>query len=92
MLDILPTRVASVYFFYNPDLRYLQLGKLSALVEVWLTRRIFEHTRMHPEVLGLPPGVGSLLRYWDANFYCRECDRVGSNIRNATPPCVCSTV
>ena len=69
VLDILPTRVCSIYFFYNPSLRYMELGKLSALVEIWLTQQIYAHTLAHPSVLGLPPGVGPICRHWDANFY-----------------------
>jgi len=55
-LDLLPTRVASVYMVYNVDLRdSLQLGKLSALIEVWLTRALHAFGTTHPQfVTGLP--------------------------------------
>lgn len=56
VLDITPTRVASLYFFYNPDLREaLQLGKLSALVEVWLTRAIHAFCDSHPSFVTCLP-------------------------------------
>jgi arginyl-tRNA--protein-N-Asp/Glu arginylyltransferase len=69
VLDILPTRIASVYFFYDPSFRYLELGKLSALVEIWLAREIYSYTAMNPQLSGLPQGSMPLCRWWDANFY-----------------------
>lgn len=55
VLDVLPTRVASVYFFYNPDFRYLELGKLSALIECYLAHALFRYTTRHAQtVLGWP--------------------------------------
>lgn len=73
VLDILPTRVSSVYFFYNPDFRYLQLGKLSALVELWLTRQIALETAARPAITGLPAHFLPMCRWWDANFYAHMC-------------------
>ncbi|KAF0500582.1 arginine-tRNA--protein transferase 1 [Gigaspora margarita] len=37
VLDILPKCASSVYFFYDPDFSYLQLGKYSALREISMT-------------------------------------------------------
>ncbi|ORY05452.1 hypothetical protein K493DRAFT_275064 [Basidiobolus meristosporus CBS 931.73] len=37
VIDILPTSVSSVYFFYDPDYGFLALGKYSALREIALT-------------------------------------------------------
>jgi arginine-tRNA-protein transferase len=34
VLDLLPSGVSSVYFFYDPDLKFLSLGKYSALTEI----------------------------------------------------------
>ncbi|KAI9218542.1 arginine-tRNA-protein transferase [Blastocladiella britannica] len=36
VIDIAPQCVSSVYFFYDPDVQFLGLGKLSALVEMVL--------------------------------------------------------
>lgn len=55
-------RQASVYFFYNPDLRALELGKLSALVEIALTQ--------HLATLKGP------MRYYDMNYYVHQCSRM----------------
>lgn len=75
VLDILPSRVSSSFFFYNPDLRDdLQLGKLSSLVEIWLTQQINKFTREHPELSTLLPSrVGAVCRYWDPNYYVHPC-------------------
>ena len=75
VLDILPTRVASIYFFYDPDFRYLELGKISALVEIWMVQQISSFTRDHPELTTCLPSIagGSLCRHWDANFYVHSC-------------------
>ncbi|WFD44065.1 arginyltransferase [Malassezia psittaci] len=40
VLDILPHCVSSVYFFYDPDYSHWQLGKISALNEIALARRL----------------------------------------------------
>jgi hypothetical protein len=76
VVDVLPTRVASVYFFYNPDLRgALQLGKLSALVEVWLCQRLAAFSAAHPALTTLlPRGVAPPLgAHLDLNFYVHSC-------------------
>jgi hypothetical protein len=78
VLDVLPTRVASIYFFYDPDFRYLELGKLSALVEIYMVQQIAEFTRSYPELTTcLPRSVGgALCRHWDANFYVHSCPQM----------------
>jgi Arginine-tRNA-protein transferase, C terminus len=81
VIDLLPTRCASVYFFYNTSFRHLQLGKLSALTEIWLTQALYDYLAANPQVMGLPvvvPGSASssspavlppaLIRWWDANL------------------------
>jgi len=76
VLDILPTRTASVYFFYNPDLRdALQLGKLSVLVEAWLTQQMAGFCALHPELTTLLPARGGapLAPWLDLNFYVHSC-------------------
>lgn len=83
VLDVLPTRVASVYFSYLPGLRYLQLGKASALVELWLTRQIHAVTAARPEVLGLPAGAAPICRHWDPNFIVSAPPRFDGNEGNS---------
>ena len=40
ILDILPTRLASVYTFYNPDYRHMEWGKYTALREIYWTQQV----------------------------------------------------
>lgn len=40
VLDILPTGVSSVYCFYDPDHRHLELGKYTALYEIAFTHHL----------------------------------------------------
>nr|XP_019047146.1 hypothetical protein I302_03753 [Kwoniella bestiolae CBS 10118]OCF26076.1 hypothetical protein I302_03753 [Kwoniella bestiolae CBS 10118] len=42
VIDILPNCVSSVYFIWHPDWAWASLGKLSALYEISLSRRIRE--------------------------------------------------
>jgi hypothetical protein len=62
-----------VYFFYNPSFRYLQLGKVSALAEIWLARQLCGGPAQR--ALALPRAAPPLLaqRWWDANFYVHAC-------------------
>lgn len=39
VIDVLPSGVSSVYFFYDPDYSQLSLGKLSALKEIEYCRK-----------------------------------------------------
>lgn len=58
MFPARPSLACSIYFLYNPDLRYLELGKVSALVEAYLTRALFVFTARHSDlVLALPPAA-----------------------------------
>jgi hypothetical protein len=40
VVDVLPTRLASVYTFYNPDYRYMEWGKYTALREIFWTQQV----------------------------------------------------
>jgi arginyl-tRNA--protein-N-Asp/Glu arginylyltransferase len=62
VLDILPSRVASVYLFYNPDLRHLQWGRYTALREIAMCDRM---RRISP-----------CLRWFDLNFAVPGCSRM----------------
>ena len=55
-------RQASVFFFYNPDLRHLELGKVSALWEILLTAHLSRRS--------------GALRYYDMNYYVHQCPRM----------------
>ena len=43
VIDILPGCVSSVYFFYDPDYSFLNLGTYSSLREIELVRRLHKH-------------------------------------------------
>lgn len=47
VLDILPRCVSSVYVFYDPEYKDWQLGKVSALQEIALTRQLGRLTAMN---------------------------------------------
>ena len=40
VIDILPTYLSSVYVFYDPDYRWLELGVYSALYEIQMVRKL----------------------------------------------------
>jgi arginyl-tRNA--protein-N-Asp/Glu arginylyltransferase len=88
VLDILPTRVSSIYCFYNPDLRAaLEIGKLSSLLEIWLTQQIFVYSSEHADdLLGVPcvtndgHGMGGYCRWWDPNYYVHPCSQMAYKV------------
>jgi arginine-tRNA-protein transferase len=41
VLDVLPKCLSSVYFLYDPDYNFLQLGKYSALREIAMTKELY---------------------------------------------------
>ncbi|EAT42617.1 AAEL005885-PC [Aedes aegypti] len=44
VIDILPSCVSSVYFFYDPEFRFLSLGTYASLRELAFTRKLHQHT------------------------------------------------
>ncbi len=55
VVDVLPSCLSSVYLFWDPDLRHLGLGKLSALYELlWVHQVGITHTHTHTHTL-CPP-------------------------------------
>ncbi|XP_065090515.1 arginyl-tRNA--protein transferase 1 isoform X1 [Ochlerotatus camptorhynchus] len=44
VIDILPSCVSSVYFFYDPEYRFLSLGTYASLRELAFTRKMQQHT------------------------------------------------
>lgn len=65
-LDILPKCVTTLYFFYDPNYSYLNLGIYSALIEISMVRRIAAH---HNSSTGKP----NKLIYYYMGFYVHEC-------------------
>ncbi|CAG8791986.1 24092_t:CDS:2, partial [Racocetra persica] len=63
VLDILPKCASSVYFFYDPDFSYLQLGKYSALREISMTLELY--------VAGLKD-----LHWYYMGYYIHNCQKM----------------
>ena len=59
VIDILPNCVSSVYFFYDPDYSFLNLGTYSSLREIELVRRLHKHN--------------PTIRYYYMGFYIHSC-------------------
>ncbi|KAK9767455.1 Arginyl-tRNA--protein transferase 1 [Basidiobolus ranarum] len=62
VIDILPTSVSSVYFFYDPEYGYLALGKYSALREIALT---LELNQLIPSI-----------QYYMMGYYIHTCSKM----------------
>ncbi len=87
VIDVLPTRVASVYTFYNPDYRYMEWGKYTALREIFWTQQV----SYEPAVSALAPATSHLSYLPSTSIHERrtvllfekgEGERVGV-------PCIC---
>ncbi|XP_022643643.1 arginyl-tRNA--protein transferase 1-like [Varroa destructor] len=62
ILDLLPSCVSSVYFYYDPEFSFLSLGTFSSLCEIKLTRDLNQT---------LPT-----LRYYYMGFYIHSCPKM----------------
>ncbi|XP_058791841.1 arginyl-tRNA--protein transferase 1 isoform X1 [Phymastichus coffea] len=62
VLDILPSCVSSVYFFYDPAYAHLSLGTFSSLREVFLTRQLNKYA----------PN----LKYYYMGYYIHSCPKM----------------
>ncbi|KOC66094.1 Arginyl-tRNA--protein transferase 1 [Habropoda laboriosa] len=62
VIDILPSCISSVYFFYDPAYSYLSLGTFSSLREVYLTRQFNK--------------VAKDLKYYYMGFYIHTCPKM----------------
>ncbi|XP_072761277.1 arginyl-tRNA--protein transferase 1 isoform X2 [Anoplolepis gracilipes] len=62
VIDILPSCISSVYFFYDPTYSQLSLGTFSSLREVYLTRQLNKIT--------------SDLKYYYMGFYIHTCPKM----------------
>lgn len=59
VIDILPSCVSSVYFFYDPDYSFLNLGTYSSLREIELVRKLTK--------------CNSNIKYYYMGFYIESC-------------------
>eukprot|EP00002_Diphylleia_rotans_P001276 TRINITY_DN10711_c0_g1_i3.p1 TRINITY_DN10711_c0_g1~~TRINITY_DN10711_c0_g1_i3.p1 ORF type:complete len:418 (+),score=70.67 TRINITY_DN10711_c0_g1_i3:50-1303(+) len=62
VLDVVPTTLSSVYFFYDPDFDFLSLGKVSALYDIEWIRTL---NKTHPTI-----------RYYYLGYYIATCAKM----------------
>jgi Arginine-tRNA-protein transferase, C terminus len=63
VLDILPTRLSSVYTYYNPDFRHMEWGTYTALREIFWAQQVYR-------------SASPALAWYDMNFYVHQCSRM----------------
>ncbi|KAK0549608.1 Arginyl-tRNA--protein transferase 1 [Tilletia horrida] len=64
VLDILPSCVSSVYSYYDPDLEHLNLGKATALREIYLVQQLGKKRGMHA------------LQYYYLGYWVAKCQKM----------------
>ena len=62
VLDLIPSGVSSVYFFYDPSYKHLVLGKYSALKEI-------EYCQTHQK-------ISSQFTYYYMGYYIHSCEKM----------------
>ncbi|XP_076393490.1 arginyltransferase 1 isoform X2 [Megachile rotundata] len=75
VIDILPSCISSVYFFYDPAYSYLSLGTFSSLREVYLTRELNK--------------VAPALKYYYMGFYIHTCPKMRYKARMRPSKLLC---
>ncbi|XP_043665052.1 arginyl-tRNA--protein transferase 1 isoform X2 [Vespula pensylvanica] len=75
VIDILPSCVSSVYFFYDPEYSFLSLGTFSSLREIYLTRHLNK--------------VASNLKYYYMGFYIHTCPKMRYKARMKPSKLLC---
>ncbi|XP_011876560.1 PREDICTED: arginyl-tRNA--protein transferase 1 isoform X1 [Vollenhovia emeryi] len=75
VIDILPSCISSVYFFYDPAYNQLSLGTFSSLREVYLTRQLNK--------------VASNLKYYYMGFYIHTCPKMRYKARMRPSKLLC---
>ncbi|KAL0118102.1 hypothetical protein PUN28_009046 [Cardiocondyla obscurior] len=75
VIDILPSCISSVYFFYDPAYSQLSLGTFSSLREVYLTRQLNKITNN--------------LKYYYMGFYIHSCPKMRYKARMRPSKLLC---
>lgn len=75
VIDILPSCVSSVYFFYDPAYSHLSLGTFSSLREVYLTRQLNK--------------IAKDLKYYYMGFYIHICPKMRYKARMKPSKLLC---
>ncbi|XP_018398140.1 PREDICTED: arginyl-tRNA--protein transferase 1 isoform X2 [Cyphomyrmex costatus] len=75
VIDILPSCISSVYFFYDPTYSQLSLGTFSSLREIYLTRQLNK--------------VASNLEYYYMGYYIHSCQKMRYKARMQPSKLLC---
>ncbi|XP_014486231.1 PREDICTED: arginyl-tRNA--protein transferase 1 isoform X2 [Dinoponera quadriceps] len=75
VIDILPSCISSVYFFYDPAYGQLSLGTFSSLREVYLTRQLSK--------------IAPSLKYYYMGFYVHTCPKMRYKARMRPSKLLC---
>ncbi|XP_071579278.1 arginyl-tRNA--protein transferase 1 isoform X3 [Temnothorax nylanderi] len=75
VIDILPSCISSVYFFYDPAYSQLSLGTFSSLREIYLTRQLNK--------------VANNLKYYYMGFYIHTCPKMRYKARMQPSKLLC---
>ncbi|XP_077259958.1 arginyltransferase 1 [Temnothorax americanus] len=75
VIDILPSCISSVYFFYDPAYSQLSLGTFSSLREIYLTRQLNK--------------VANNLKYYYMGFYIHTCPKMRYKARMRPSKLLC---
>ena len=81
VLDVLPKCITTVYFFYDPDYSFLNLGIYSALVEISLVRRLAQQCKAEEN---------NKLIYYYLGFYVHVCKKMHYKTRFKPSYLLCS--
>lgn len=70
VLDVLPRCITTVYFFYDPEYSFLNLGVYSALVEISMVRQMWSRYKA--------PTINSenILKHYYLGYYVHECKKM----------------
>ncbi|CAL7940449.1 unnamed protein product [Xylocopa violacea] len=75
VIDILPSCISSVYFFYDPAYSHLSLGTFSSLREIYLTRQLNKTAKD--------------LKYYYMGFYIHTCPKMRYKARMRPSQLLC---
>lgn len=75
VIDILPSCISSVYFFYDPAYNQLSLGTFSSLREIYLTRQLNK--------------IANDLKYYYMGFYIHTCPKMRYKARMQPSKLLC---
>uniref|UniRef100_A0A6G1SG75 Arginyl-tRNA--protein transferase 1 n=1 Tax=Aceria tosichella TaxID=561515 RepID=A0A6G1SG75_9ACAR len=87
VLDVLPKCITTVYFFYDPDYDFLNLGIYSALIEISMIRQMDKHYISSSS--NSDNSENQLVNYY-LGFYVHECKKMHYKTRFRPSYLLCS--